>query len=236
MSYEFNIKCLYNLYDNTIRIILKDHSAEDSILEAGDIILEVSKNFAICSAEDIASFFPKKQPGAKVELISVNFPHKKERKLSVNSSEKRQIIQSMNDNIFNLIEKKEIFPSDYIQLAREVMKVAQISQRVFLVRGTDRGRKAWHYLLIDEDKYESLEAASKTGSLDVKDYGKILKSAFGEEPPQKVKDEILDIAFKSVQKSESESTPSKSIDSLMASSLYYRTILRALLVKFLKNT
>ena len=65
-----------------------------------------------------------------------------------------------------------------------------LDSRVFLVRGTDRGRKSWHYLLVDEDKLDAYNALFSDGSrpsIDVAKYGKVLYSGWGEDPPEDVK-------------------------------------------------
>ena len=54
----------------------------------------------------------------------------------------------------------------------------------FLVRGKDRGSTAWHYVLVDEDKVEDFKAKLKSGNIDVADYGKVLYSGWGEDPPK----------------------------------------------------
>ncbi|MDN5248258.1 MAG: hypothetical protein QWI36_03930 [Wolbachia endosymbiont of Tyrophagus putrescentiae] len=61
---------------------------------------------------------------------------------------------------------------------------------IYLVRGKDRGRSAWHYVLIDKDKKEMFLAKSRTGSMDVADYGEILYSGWGDNPPQDIVDKI----------------------------------------------
>ncbi len=69
------------------------------------------------------------------------------------------------------------------------------AKRMFLVKGTDGGRKAWHYVLLVDDpetirifKEKTQGELRGTQTADVTDYGVILKSGFGEEPPQEVKD------------------------------------------------
>ncbi len=69
------------------------------------------------------------------------------------------------------------------------------AKRMFLVRGTDKGRKAWHYVLLVDDpetirifKEKTQGEQRGTQTADVTDYGVILKSGFGEEPPQEAKD------------------------------------------------
>ena len=67
----------------------------------------------------------------------------------------------------------------------------EVRKRVHIVPGTDRGRPAWHYVLLPDNKEETKEAFRaqvQTGNIDVADYGKILKSGWGEEPPMEVKE------------------------------------------------
>ncbi|MGL9732511.1 MAG: hypothetical protein ACR5KW_00470 [Wolbachia sp.] len=64
------------------------------------------------------------------------------------------------------------------------------SDLIYLVRGKDRGRSAWHYVLVDNDKREMFLAKSRTGSMDVADYGEILYSGWGEDPSKEIVDKI----------------------------------------------
>ncbi len=66
------------------------------------------------------------------------------------------------------------------------------SQNVFLVRGKDRDRSAWHYVLVDNNKRELFLAATRRGSLDVADYGEVLESGWGQDPPEEVVKRIED--------------------------------------------
>ena len=59
-----------------------------------------------------------------------------------------------------------------------------------LVRGKDRGKAAWHYVLVDEEKEEQFKEQVKTGNIDVANFGKVLHSGWGEDPPQTIRDEI----------------------------------------------
>ena len=65
---------------------------------------------------------------------------------------------------------------------------------VYLVRGKDRGKPAWHYVLVDEDKVEDFKTKVATGNLDVANYGKVLSSGWGEDPPEEKK-RIIDMQF-----------------------------------------
>ena len=64
------------------------------------------------------------------------------------------------------------------------------ANRVFLVRGKDRGRPAWHYVLVvdDEDTIKLFHEKVKAGTVDVADYGEVLKSGWGKDPPNETKD------------------------------------------------
>lgn len=66
-------------------------------------------------------------------------------------------------------------------------------ERVYLVRGKDNGKPAWHYVLVvdDEETTEMFLAQIKSGNLDVSDYGQVLKSGWGQNPPNEVK-ELID--------------------------------------------
>ena len=57
---------------------------------------------------------------------------------------------------------------------------------VYLVRGKDRGIAVWHFVLVDEDKVEAFKAKIDTGIIDVADYGKVLHSGWGNNPPKNI--------------------------------------------------
>lgn len=61
---------------------------------------------------------------------------------------------------------------------------------VFLVRGTDRGRNAWHYVLVDKEKESDFSAKVKTGTIDVANFGKVLHSGWGKDPPDSMRRKI----------------------------------------------
>ncbi|XP_019852753.1 PREDICTED: uncharacterized protein LOC109582478 [Amphimedon queenslandica] len=57
---------------------------------------------------------------------------------------------------------------------------------LYCVRGKEKGRAAWHYVLVDEEKVADFKAQVATGFIDVADYGRILKSGWGEDPPKDI--------------------------------------------------
>ena len=60
------------------------------------------------------------------------------------------------------------------------------ASKVYLVRGKNQGRSLWHYVLLVDDQDtidEFLEKITKSGSLNVTDYGQVLQSGWGKDPP-----------------------------------------------------
>ena len=59
---------------------------------------------------------------------------------------------------------------------------------VYTVRGTDRGRKVWHIVLVERELLAAFREKISTGNIDVAKYGYVIKSGCGKDPP----DDILD--------------------------------------------
>ena len=68
--------------------------------------------------------------------------------------------------------------------------------QIYLVRGKDEGKQAWHYVLVDEDKIEDFNAKVNTGTIDVADYGTVLYSGWGQDPPKDII-RVVELRFKS---------------------------------------
>jgi len=179
-----------------------DTPAFEAGIEAGEIIFQVNDNWAF--TEDYAKFFPEREIGAEVELVLVNAEPDSIRGLSLESYEESNILSRMNECILGLIEETDIFDRAKMLNVKQNFIEAYIKSRVFLVRGKDGEKPAWHYVLVDNDKVEFFIEVSKTGSIDVKDYGKILDSGWGKDPPKSVKDGILVTARKKANITEEE--------------------------------
>ncbi len=61
-----------------------------------------------------------------------------------------------------------------------------------IVRGKDRGRPVWHCVVLKDDEETIREFRNKfaSGTVIVADYGEVLKSGWGKDPPQEVVDEL----------------------------------------------
>ena len=65
------------------------------------------------------------------------------------------------------------------------------TERFYLVRGKDRGRAAWHYVLVKKHLLGLYLKRAKGGSLNVVDFGDVLWSGWGKDPPEGTGDKIL---------------------------------------------
>ena len=57
-------------------------------------------------------------------------------------------------------------------------------KRIYLVRGEDKGKPAWHYVMVDRSLLGLFLKRTEGGSLDVKDFGTVLESGWGKDPPE----------------------------------------------------
>ena len=61
---------------------------------------------------------------------------------------------------------------------------------VYLVRGKDRDRPAWHYVLVDKEKEARFKEKVASGNVDVAKFGKVLHSGWGKDPPDDIRRKI----------------------------------------------
>lgn len=68
------------------------------------------------------------------------------------------------------------------------------AERVYLVNGLDneRGYAVWQYVMLvdDEVTVEMFKEAVKQGRVDVREYGQVLESGQGDDPPNEIKDKL----------------------------------------------
>ena len=64
------------------------------------------------------------------------------------------------------------------------------NKRIYLARGKDRGKLAWHYVQVEKALLPLFLRRTNGGSLDVADFGLVLKSGWGEDPPENVRTNI----------------------------------------------
>ena len=66
------------------------------------------------------------------------------------------------------------------------------TERILLVRGKDKGRAAWHYVLVKKHLLGLFLKRVKGGRVNVADFGDILRSGWGKDPPEGIIDQILE--------------------------------------------
>lgn len=69
-------------------------------------------------------------------------------------------------------------------------------ERLYLVRGKDRGKPAWHYVMVEKCLLGLFLKRTNGGQLDVADFGIVLESGWGENPPENKAAEVLDKSIK----------------------------------------
>jgi len=60
------------------------------------------------------------------------------------------------------------------------------AELIYLVKGVDAGRNAWYYVLVDRLKVQLFLKALNDDIIHLEEYGSILYSAYGDEPPEDV--------------------------------------------------
>ena len=76
-----------------------------------------------------------------------------------------------------------------------------VGERFYLVRGKDRGKPAWHYVLVKKALLPLFLRRAKGGNVDVADFGRVLKSGWGKDPPEDIRKSIgeMDSTFPDTQ-------------------------------------
>ncbi|MBU6139975.1 MAG: hypothetical protein KGP29_00255 [Proteobacteria bacterium] len=60
------------------------------------------------------------------------------------------------------------------------------SELIYLVKGVDAGRNAWYYVLVDRLKLQLFLKALNDEIIHLENYGKILYSAYGDDPSAEI--------------------------------------------------
>jgi len=57
---------------------------------------------------------------------------------------------------------------------------------LYLVRGKDKGKPCWHYIMVDKHKLPMFKIRVKSDFIDLDEYGEVLESGWGIDPPEDV--------------------------------------------------
>jgi hypothetical protein len=80
--------------------------------------------------------------------------------------------------------------ADYKTLAQVDPQKKSMADLIYLVKGVDAGRNAWYYVLVERLKVQLFLKALNDDIIHLENYGKILYSAYGDEPPQDITDKL----------------------------------------------
>ncbi|XP_065882760.1 uncharacterized protein [Dysidea avara] len=75
-----------------------------------------------------------------------------------------------------------------------ISTISNPGERTFVVRGRDKGRKAWHFVVVPGCLVESFKAATTVGVVGVSDYGFSVASGFGDAPPDDILKKLIRFA------------------------------------------
>lgn len=66
------------------------------------------------------------------------------------------------------------------------------AEQIYLVKGVDAGRNAWYYVLVERLKVQLFLKALNDDIIHLENYGRILFSAYGDEPPADITNHLKD--------------------------------------------
>lgn len=92
---------------------------------------------------------------------------------------------SEDNSIKAKAEKKPESPISNVDPQKKSM-----ADLIYLVKGVDAGRNAWYYVLVERLKVQLFLKALNDDIIHLENYGKILFSAYGDEPPQEITDKL----------------------------------------------
>lgn len=101
--------------------------------------------------------------------------------------------EQSSNNVASLAEKyksKKEKKMSAVNAAPDMQRKRADANLLFLVKGIDDNRPAWYYVLVDRLKLHMFKKALNDNIIHLEEYGKILYSAYGEDPPEEIKQKI----------------------------------------------
>lgn len=97
------------------------------------------------------------------------------------------------NSLSQLLEKKQNKMSSQ-PMSSDISSVdptnASKADLIYLVKGVDDNRNAWYYVLVERLKLSLFLKALNDEIIHLENYGEILYSAYGDEPPQDITDKL----------------------------------------------
>lgn len=104
---------------------------------------------------------------------------------SVTEGEKKSKIEE-------LLERKEkpMSTSEALNQGQVPSTSSSQADLIYLVKGVDDGRNAWYYVMVERLKLSLFQKALNDDIIHLENYGVILNSAYGDEPPAEITEEL----------------------------------------------
>ena len=103
---------------------------------------------------------------------------------SVTEGEKKSKIEE-------LLEKKEkSMIGETLNQGQVPSTTSSQADLIYLVKGVDEGRNAWYYVMVERLKLSLFQKALNDDIIHLENYGVILHSAYGDEPPAEITEEL----------------------------------------------
>jgi len=102
---------------------------------------------------------------------------------SVAESEKKSKIEE-------LLEKKEKPMTEALNQGQISSTTSSQADLIYLVKGVDDGRNAWYYVMVERLKLSLFQKALNDDIIHLENYGIILHSAYGDEPPVEIAEDL----------------------------------------------
>ena len=106
--------------------------------------------------------------------------------------DKNNSTDNANNDESKIESKSEIIAEEQKSKKAVDPQKRALAQYIYLVRGVDAGRNAWYYVLVERLKVQLFLKALNDEIIHLEKYGKILYSAYGDEPPANVTQAIKD--------------------------------------------
>ena len=101
-----------------------------------------------------------------------------------------QLIQKKQENRMTTSQALSSNNSFDIQNSSIAPDKAGKADLIYLVKGVDDNRNAWYYALVERLKLSLFLKALNDDIIHLENYGEILYSAYGDEPPQDITDQL----------------------------------------------
>ena len=98
-----------------------------------------------------------------------------------------------NMSASNVQEKAQAEPKSQNNNTKQIDPQKRMqAELIYLVKGVDANRNAWYYVLVDRLKVQLFLKALNDDIIHLEEYGKILFSAYGDEPPEEITQKLKD--------------------------------------------